>query len=275
MRITNNLQAANTQKKYQITNNAVAKSQKKLASGLKINQAGDDAAGLAISEKMRSQIIALNKGSQNVQDGISLVQTAEGGLSQTQSALHRMRELAVQSASDTNTPEARAALNAEFRQLAAEVGDVAAQTTFNSSGVLDGTFSAATGTPLEIQAGANQGDDVAVSIEAMDSQALGIDSLSIASGDDARAAITALDSAINTVSSQRADLGATQNRLEYKMSNLDTSAENLQAAESRIRDLDMAKEMIKFTTNKILSQAGNSMLAQANTSSKSVLNLLR
>ena len=372
MRINNNIMALNTHRQYAVNNSNTAKSTEKLSSGYRINRAGDDAAGLAISEKMRAQIRGLDMASKNSNDAISLVQTAEGALTETHSILQRMRELATQSASDTNDDTVdRAALDAEFTQLKEEIDDIAGKTAFNGKKLLDGTFgSTATidmatseiqpgmqgvtgvsiqgfsagahtitfarpgvattpytatlgttvlsfaqpaagggtvtldfgggqivsiemsshtaesfvgdtldftvaGNSAKIQTGANEGDSLSITISSMTSTALSLSASSIGTQSDAATAITAVNSAINTVSTQRATLGATQNRLEHKINNLDTSSENLQAAESRIRDLDMAKEMTSFTKNNILVQAATAMLAQANQAPQNVLSLLR
>ncbi len=385
MRINNNIMAMNTHRQYATNNNSVSKSTERLSSGLKINRAGDDAAGLAISEKMRAQIRGLNMASKNSNDAISLVQTAEGALTETHSILQRMNELAVQSASDTNEDIDRDALQDEFDALRSEIDDVAKKTTFNNKNLLDGTFGstsqiAATsavkvegggagavtglvsvsfkgfsagagqtivfadnaGNPYsatydgvtvtaantdeartmtldfgggriatfefsdavsedalidstltfdvtneaaKIQTGANAGETLDITINAMTVDALGLDVLNIRTRGEAAVgatpatgatlAITTLQSAINTVSTQRSKLGATQNRLEHKINNLDTSAENLQAAESRIRDIDMAKQMTEFTTQNILVQAATAMLAQANSAPQNVLSLLK
>ncbi len=277
MRINNNLMAMNTHRQLSVNNSNSAKSVEKLSSGFRINRAGDDAAGLAISEKMRAQIRGLNMASKNSQDAISLVQTAEGALTETHSILQRMRELSVQSATDTNDLTVdRLALQAEFDELVKEVDDIADKTSFNGTKLLNGDLAT---TPLTFQTGANAGDELELNIQNMDAQTLalsdGTDAIDISTQTGASAAITLVDTAINTVSTQRANLGAVQNRLEHKIANLDTSAENLQAAESRIRDVDMAKEMMEYTKNNILSQAANAMLAQANQAPQNVLQLLR
>lgn len=274
MRINNNVMALNTHRQYGISNSGLAKSSEKLSSGYKINRAGDDAAGLAISEKMRAQIRGLNMASKNSQDAISLVQTAEGALQETHNILQRMRELAVQAGSDTNENSVdRVALNEEFSQLIKEIDDTASKTKFNDMGLIDGTFAA---TDLTIQTGANKDDTLGIKIAKMDATELQVKNVSIAAnkGVDARAAIETVNNAINTVSTERSKLGALQNRLNHKINNLDTSAENLTAAESRIRDIDMAKEMSNYTKQNILIQASTSMLAQANNSPQNVLKLL-
>jgi flagellin len=268
------MMAVNAQRQLSINQGAGTKSMEKLSSGLRITKAADDAAGLTISEKMRSQVRGLSQASKNSQDGISLIQTAEGGLNETQSILQRMRELAVQSSTDTLQSTDRDALNSEFKALGYEITDIANKTQFNKANVLDGTFTA-----KEFQTGANSGDSLSLTINAMDATTLGVDdsAISIAGTtvSNATAAITALDSALSSVSTERAKLGAAQNRLEYKIKNLDTSSENLQAAESRIRDVDMAKEMVNYTKNDILQQAAQAMLSKANQSPQSVLQLLR
>lgn len=377
MRINNNIMAMNTHRQYAINNDNMAKATGKLSSGLRINSAADDAAGLAISEKMRAQIRGLNMASKNSEDAISLVQTAEGALQETESILQRMRELSVQSASDTNEEVDRDALQAEFTELTAEIDDIASKTSFNGKALLDGTFGSTTsviaastiqvgaqgvasisiegfqtgagqsivfgsggaGTAYtatfdgvqvtgianngnarttildfgegrkvtieltdaaavdeltgdnliftvsagtaQIQTGANEGDVLKLEIGSMKSDAIGTDDgdavsdASIATREDAEGAITILDNAIKDVSTQRANLGAVQNRLEHKISNLDTSSENLSAAESRIRDIDMAAEMTEYTQTSILVQAATSMLAQANAAPQNVLTLLQ
>ena len=381
MRINNNIMAMNTHRQYSVNNNNVAKSTEKLSSGYRINRAGDDAAGLAISEKMRAQIRGLSMASKNSEDAISLVQTAEGALTETHSILQRMRELAVQSSSDTNDGDVdRAALNAEYTALKAEINDIATKTTFNGKKLLDGSFGTTsaidststikvgllgvssislsgfsagtdqeiefaaggsaneysvtfdgttvtaantdgaktisldfgngrtatielsdaaqqddltgssivfdvTGTGAKIQTGANMGETLDISISSMKKEDIGainidgtdytLDTSSIAAQGDASKAIKIVDDAINDVSTQRANLGALQNRLDHKINNLDTSAENLQAAESRIRDIDMAAEMTNFTKNNILVQASTAMLAQANQAPQNVLSLLK
>jgi flagellin len=270
MRINHNISALNTYR--QLSNNGVntSKSLEKLSSGLRINRAGDDAAGLAISEKMRGQIRGLEMASKNAQDGISLIQTAEGALNETHSILQRMRELSVQSANDTNTNADRAELQKEVDALRTEIGRISTDTEFNTQKLLDGTF-----TGKLVQIGANTGQTLSVTINTMGAAALGINALSVATQTGANSAIALIDSAITSVSAERSTLGAIQNRLEHTINNLGTSAENLTAAESRIRDVDMAKEMMEFTKNNILSQAAQAMLAQANQQPQGVLQLLR
>lgn len=363
MRINNNLMAMNTHRQYAINNENVSKSTEKLSSGFRINRAGDDAAGLAISEKMRAQIRGLNMASKNSQDAISLIQTAEGALTETHSILQRMSELATQSASDTNQDDVdREALNSEFTELKNEIDDISSKTTFNKMNLLDGSFGVTvdlatsntdgvagvasikasgkasavytfavasgnlsvsdgtktialgtaashngagkitvaefgieivtgagfTGASLDtthinmsatgggtIQSGANATDTFSFSIGDMSVSGLSLTGSRIDTRANASAAITAVQDAINEVSTQRASLGAYQNRLQHKINNLDTASENLQAAESRIRDLDMAAEMTTFTKNNILVQAATAMLAQANSAPQGVLQLLK
>ena len=359
MRINHNIAAMNTYNKLSANQAATAKSLEKLSSGLKINRAGDNAAGLAISEKMRGQIRGLDQASANAQDGISLLQTAEGGLNETHSILQRMRELAVQSANDTNTDNDRVEMQKEVTQLLGEVDRIAGNTEFNTKKLLNGslggavnqaaasttvlgklgvasvsTTGAAAGTyaitaaagkltmtfggvteeisnssgaqtlnfakfgisittnggyvadagtgnvvitpgSAKLQIGANAGQNMDVSIANMDKAGLGIGAIDISSQAGANSALTTIDTAINTVSSERAKMGAIQNRLENTTNNLTTSSENMSAAESRIRDVDMAKEMMQFTKNNILNQASTAMLAQANQQPQGVLQLLQ
>ncbi|MET3697649.1 flagellin [Bacillus oleivorans] len=270
MRINHNIAALNTYRQLTGNNAAAQSSMEKLSSGLRINRAGDDAAGLAISEKMRGQIRGLEMATKNAQDGISLIQTAEGSLNETHAILQRMRELSVQSANDTNTDADRAELQKEVAALRTEIGRISTDTEFNTQKLLDGSFSAKL-----IQIGANTGQTLSITIGTMGATALGIDALTISSQSGANSAIALLDSAIASVSSQRSSLGAIQNRLEHTINNLSTSSENLTAAESRIRDVDMASEMMEFTKNNILSQAAQAMLAQANQQPQGVLQLLR
>ena len=272
MRIANNIMALNAHRNLMINNTQIGKSVEKLSSGLRINRAGDDAAGLAISEKMRSQIRGLRMASKNAQDGISLVQTAEGALNETHSMLHRLRELAVQAASDTNTDEDRAALQLEVDTLLTEIDDITQRTEFNGMTLLDGSYGS--GNELVIHIGANQGQNLTIAIGNMNASSLGVAGLDISTQSAADAAITTASDALEIVSNQRAELGAIQNRLEYTIANLDNAAENLQAAESRIRDVDMAYEMMAFTKHQILQQASTAMLAQANLAPQSILQLL-
>jgi flagellin len=269
LRVNNNIAAFNAYRNLSTTDGAMSKSLEKLSSGMRINRAADDAAGLAISEGLRSQIGGLKVAVRNSQDGISVVQTAEGALTETHSILQRMRDLAVQAANDgalSDTDKAKA--NAEFDALKSELDDIANKTTFNGTKLLDGSYSS-----KNFQVGSNAGETLSVSVSSMKASDLGA-SGSIATASGASAAITAISTAIGTVSTQRAALGAVQNRLEHKINNLNATVENLTASESRIRDTDMAQEMVAFTRSQILSQAGTAMLAQANQSSQGVLQLL-
>jgi flagellin len=270
MRINHNIAALNTHRQLNSATNAQSKSMEKLASGLRINRAGDDAAGLAISEKMRGQIRGLEQGSRNAQDAISLLQTAEGALNETHDILQRMRELAVQSANDTNVTSDRKALQAEVAELTTEIGRIAKNTEFNTQKLLSGGFAS-----KKFQIGANATQSLTLSINSMTASGLGISGLSISGQGSADTAITTIQTAIEKVSTERSKLGANQNRLEHTINNLNTSSENLTAAESRIRDVDMAKEMMNQTKNSILSQAAQAMLAQANQQPQGVLQLLR
>jgi flagellin len=270
MRINNNIMALNAHRQLKVNSYAQGKSLEKLSSGYRINRAGDDAAGLAISEKMRGQIRGLTKASENAQNGISLIQTAEGALNETHAILQRMRELAVQAANDTNEAADRTAINSELTQLRTEVTRIADNTKFNDKQLLHGNFSNAV-----FLIGANSGETITLSISSMSAGgALSITTISVATTADAQKSITDINSAITVVSTQRASLGAIQNRLEHTIKNLDTAGENLQASESRIRDVDMAKEMMEFTKNNILNQAATAMLAQANQAPQGVLQLL-
>ncbi|WP_096190269.1 flagellin N-terminal helical domain-containing protein [Evansella halocellulosilytica] len=268
MIINNNIPALNTHRQMGINQSAQQSAMEKLSSGMRINRAGDDAAGLAISEKMRAQINGLDQASRNAQDGISLIQTAEGALDETHSILQRMRELAVQSANDTNVEVDREELQKEVAQLQEEITRIADNTEFNTQNLLGGEFE---GT---FHIGANIDQNITISIEDMSAEGLEINDVDIATQEGANTAIETINDAIEAVSAQRSDLGAVQNRLEHTISNLDNASENLSAAESRIRDVDMAAEMMEMTRANILSQASQSMLAQANQMPQSVLQLL-
>ncbi|AMR51888.1 flagellin protein [Bacillus velezensis UCMB5036] len=332
MRINHNIAALNTSRQLNAGSNSAAKNMEKLSSGLRINRAGDDAAGLAISEKMRSQIRGLDMASKNAQDGISLIQTSEGALNETHSILQRMSELATQAANDTNTDSDRSELQKEMDQLASEVTRISTDTEFNTKKLLDGTAK-----DLTFQIGANEGQTMTLSINKMDSESLKVGTTYTAQADGtlksadgkstatwvdettdpdsgevtkaagyyddkgalvgsekleegeklskgidisssakaASSALTTIKTAIDTVSSERAKLGAVQNRLEHTINNLGTSSENLTSAESRIRDVDMASEMMEYTKNNILTQASQAMLAQANQQPQQVLQLLK
>ena len=275
MVVQHNLTAANTNRQLGITTNGLQKSTEKLSSGYKINRAADDAAGLSISEKMRNQIRGLNKASDNAQDGISLVQTAEGALNEVHSMLQRMSELAVQAANGTNATTDRTALNDEVQQLKTEIQRVGSTTQFNKMNILDGGFSAGTKKALQVGANANQTISIAISaLKSVVGSSLTGD-LKISTATNAQSAITTVQSSIEKLSTLRSKLGAVQNRLEHTVANLDNISENTQSAESRIRDTDMAEEMVQYSKNNILQQAGQSMLAQANQANQGVLSLLQ
>ncbi len=270
MVVQHNLTAMNTNRQLGITTSAQAKSTEKLSSGYRINRAGDDAAGLSISEKMRSQIRGLNKASDNAQNGVSLIQTAEGALNESHAILQRMNEIATQAANDTNTTVDRDAIQNEINSLTEELTRISSSTQFNSMNLLDGNFQ-----NKSLQVGALSGQSISISIDQMSASKLSVGSLSVSSFTSAGAAMDAIQTAIKTVSDQRSKLGAIQNRLEHTINNLDTTSENTSSAESLIRDVDMASEMVDYSKNQILSQAGQSMLAQANQSNQGVLSLLQ
>ena len=271
MVVQHNLTAMNSNRMLGITTSAQAKSTEKLSSGYKINRAADDAAGLAISEKMRRQIKGLTQASSNAQDGISCVQTAEGALAEVHDMLQRMNTLAIQASNDTMTSVDRGYLDSEVQALVSEIDRVASTTTFNEQNLLDGSF-----TGKNLQVGAEKGQFIGISIGEMKASAIGINGVSISGTDNtnAQSAISMIKTALASVSKQRSDLGAIQNRLEHTIKNLDNVVENTTAAESQIRDTDMATEMVQFSNAQILAQAGTSMLAQANQSNQSVLSIL-
>ena len=288
MVVQHNLTAMNTNRQLGMVTGAQAKSTEKLSSGYRINRAGDDAAGLSISEKMRSQIRGLNKASNNAENGISLIQTAEGALNEVHSILQRMNELATQGANDVNTSVDRAAINKELSSLSEELGRIQSTTQFNDMNLLDGSFDG-----KYLQVGAKEDQEIEVNITNLATLAantldangslakLGLDNVTGSTGtvddenDQYATAMTKIQADIKAVSGLRSDLGAIQNRLEHTIANLDTTAENTQAAESLIRDVDMASEMVEFSKNNILAQAGQSMLAQANQATQGVLSLLQ
>lgn len=281
MIINHNMNALNAHRNMGINTASAGKSMEKLSSGLRINRAGDDAAGLAISEKMRGQIRGLDQAARNSQDGISLIQTAEGALNETHNILQRMRELAVQATNDTNIGDDRNQIGKEIVELQKEINRIASQTEFNKKKLINGSMSAADGNAsILLQVGANSNQTVKLTIATMTATALGVGSttLSISSKVSATqitAFVDTINTAIDTVSGERAKLGAMQNRLEHTIANVNTSSENLTAAESRVRDVDMAKEMMSFSKNNILQQAAQAMLAQANQQPQGVLQLLR
>lgn len=274
MVVQHNLAAMNTNRQLGITGTGLQKSTEKLSSGYKINRAADDAAGLSISEKMRNQIRGLNKASDNAQDGISLVQTAEGALNEVHSMLQRMSELAVQAANDTNQTVDRDALQQEVEQLQTEIKRVATTTQFNKMNILNGDFDGKT-----LQVGANATQTISITITNLETVvASALDGDTKVGGDknsDAQKSISAIQGSITKLSTLRSKLGAIQNRLEHTVANLDNISENTQASESLIRDTDMAEEMVQYSKNNILQQAGQSMLAQANQQTQGVLSLIQ
>ena len=286
MVINHNMSAMFAQRSQGIQDLKQTKNMEKLSSGERINRAGDDASGLAVSEKMRAQIRGLNQASENAQNGISFIQTTEGYLQETTDIIQRIRELAVQSSNGIYSAEDRMQIQVEVSSLIAEVDRIASTAQFNGMNMLTGRFARPTGEnavtgSMWLHIGANMDQRTQVYIGTMSAMALGIRNvgdesiMSLETPDNANQAIGTLDEALKKINKQRADLGAYQNRLEMTVKGLDIGAENLQASESRIRDTDMAKEMVDFTKNQVLSQAGTAMLAQANQSSQNVLSLLR
>ncbi|WP_426184669.1 flagellin [Microbacterium sp. TWP3-1-2b2] len=279
MQINTNVSALNAYRNLSNTQNDLSKSLEKLSSGLRINRAADDAAGLAISEGLRSQVNGLNVAARNAQDGVSVIQTAEGALTEVHSILQRVRDLAVQAGNDSNNADSRTAIQTEVDQLTSELTRISTSTNFNGIDLLTGA-TAGVGGSLTFQVGAGgvaANDQIVVDLTGADvgAVATAVGALTFDSAANAAAAITAIDTQITSVSSARAELGAAQNRFESTINSLNVSAENLSAAESRIRDTDMAAEMVKYTAANILSQAGTAMLAQANQSTQGVLQLLR
>ena len=265
-----------------ISNDSITKNMEKLSSGERINRAGDDASGLAVSEKMRSQIRGLNQASKNIMNGVSFFQTTEGYLQETTDILQRVRELAVQSANGIYSDEDRMQIQVEVSQLVAEVDRIASQAQFNGMNMLTGRFGQEGGAIMQIQVGANVDQNTRVYIGTMTATSLGLkgaqgseEGISIATPESANLVIATIDEALKNVNKQRADLGAYQNRFEMAAKGVNIAAENTQAAESRIRDTDMASEMVEYTKNQILTQAGTAMLAQANSQSQTVLGLLQ
>ncbi|VYU41782.1 flagellin [Clostridium tertium] len=277
MIINHNMNALNAHRNMGVNNNAAGKSMEKLSSGLRINRAGDDAAGLSISEKMRGQIRGLDQASRNSQDGISMIQTAEGALQETQAILQRMRELAVQASNDTNVTADRTAIGVELTELGKEITRIKDNTQFNEQKILNGDAG-----KVNIQVGANNGQKMeldfttpGINLKDIETAVGSLDKTSIADHAKATALIDKINTQITSVSTGRSTLGAYQNRLEHTIKNLDNASENLTAAESRVRDVDMAKEMMNFSKNNILQQASQAMLAQANQQPQGVLQLLR
>jgi flagellin len=282
MIINHNMSSLYADRVLGISNDNITKSMEKLSSGERINRAGDDASGLAVSEKMRSQIRGLNQASKNIENGVSFIQTTEGYLNETTDILQRVRELSVQSANGIYSDEDRMQIQVEVSQLVAEVDRIASQAQFNGMNMLTGRFSTASDKVMQFQIGANVDQNARVYIGTMTAQSLGLrgaqgsdEQISIASPDQANMAIATVDSALTNVTKQRADLGAYQNRFEMAQKGINIAAENTQAAESLIRDTNMADEIVNFTKNQILTQAGTAMLAQANSQSQTVLSLLQ
>ena len=290
MVVQHNITAMNSNRQLGITTDVQAKSSEKLASGYRINRAADDAAGLAISEKMRRQVRGLTQASANAQDGISAVQTAEGALNEVHDMLQRMNELATKAANDTLTSDDRSYIQSEIAALSSEITRTAEATEFNNQYLLDGSF---TGKKLQVGSETTDANEIEINIESLSASSIGVaakektssadapdptsgdDQISVMNHSQAKAALSAVKAALVKISKQRSDLGAVQNRLEHTIKNLDNVAENTQAAESQIRDTDMAEEMVRYSNNNILAQAGQSMLAQANQTNQGVLSLLQ
>lgn len=284
MIINHNMSSMYANRTLGISNDAIMGNIEKLSSGERINRAGDDASGLAVSEKMRSQIRGLNQANRNIENGVSFIQATEGYLQETTDILQRVRELAVQSANGIYSDEDRMQIQVEVSQLVSEVDRIASQAQFNGMNLLTGAFASesASGRVMQFQIGANMDQNARVYIGTMTAQALGLkgaqgtdEQIAISSPESANMAIGTIDNALMTVSKQRADLGAYQNRFEMASKGVNVAAENLQAAESLIRDTDMASEMVEYTKNQILTQSGTAMLAQANSQSQNVLALMR
>ena len=283
MIINHNMSAMYANRQLGITQAEISKDIEKLSSGLRINRAGDDASGLAVSEKMRSQIRGLNQAERNIQNGVSFIQATEGYLQETQDILHRLRELSVQSANGIYSDEDRMQIQVEVSQLVDEVNRIASHAQFNGMNLLTGAFAqdSAVGRVMQLQVGANMDQNKQIFVGTMTALALGLQniqgeegSITIATPEEANQAIGTVDAALKLVSKQRADLGAYQNRFEVAAQGVAIAAENLQAAESRIRDADMASQMVSYARNSILSQSGVAMLAQANVGSQAALKLL-
>jgi len=273
--INNNLAANNTYRSLNATQNDLSKSLEKLSTGLRINRAGDDAAGLSISEGLKSQVTGSAQAARNAQDGISVIQTAEGALTEVHSILQRVRDLAVQAGNDSNNADARTAIKAESDALGDELTRIGDSTNFNTIKLLDGSASALT---FQVGAGSTAAEDqIVVDLSGADISTLGatVKALTFDTAANALASVGSVDTEIKSISTERSNIGAVQNRLEHTIKSLNVAGENLQAAQSRIADVDMAQEMVKFTKANILSQAGTAMLAQANQSSQGVLSLLR
>ncbi|MBS7265428.1 MAG: flagellin [Treponema sp.] len=282
MIINHNMSSLYADRVTNISNESIMKNMEKLSSGERINRAGDDASGLAVSEKMRSQIRGLNQASKNIQNGVSFIQTTEGYLAETTDILQRVRELAVQAANGIYSDEDRMQIQVEVSQLVAEVDRIASVAQFNGMNMLTGRFAVEGDSTMQFQIGANMDQNARVYIGTMTASSLGLkgaqggdEQITINSPEEANMTLGAVDAALTQVNKQRADLGAYQNRFEMAAKGINIAAENTQAAESRIRDTDMASEMVEFTKNSILTQAGTAMLAQANNQSQTVLALLQ
>ena len=286
MVINHNMSAMFANRQLGVTGLSLSKDMEKLSSGERINRAGDDASGLAVSEKMRSQIRGLNRASQNAQNGISFIQTTEGYLQETTDIMQRIRELAIQSSNGIYSDEDRMQIQVEISALVSEVDRIASSAQFNGMNMLTGRFARPMGenvvtASMWFHIGSNMDQRMQVYIGTMSATALGIREIgteakiTLATPEDANRAIGVIDEALKKINKQRADLGAYQNRMEYTVKGLNIAAENLQASESRIRDTDMASQMVEFTKNSVLQQAGTAMLAQANSQSQNVLSLLR
>ena len=282
MIINHNMSSLYADRVLNISNDSIMKNMEKLSSGERINRAGDDASGLAVSEKMRSQIRGLNQASRNISNGVSFIQTTEGYLTETTDILQRVRELAVQSANGIYSDEDRMQIQVEVSQLVAEVDRIASQAQFNGMNMLTGRFGQGSDAVMQFQIGANVDQNTRVFIGTMTATSLGLkgmqggdEQITISTPEDANMTLAAVDAALTTVTKQRADLGAYQNRFEMAAKGVNIAAENTQAAESRIRDTDMASEMVEFSKNQILTQSGTAMLAQANSQTQNVLALLQ
>lgn len=281
MIINHNMSSLYADRVLGISNDGIMKNIEKLSSGERINRAGDDASGLAVSEKMRSQIRGLNQASRNIENGVSFIQTTEGYLTETTDILQRVRELAVQSANGIYSEEDRMQIQVEVSQLVSEIDRIASQAQFNGMNMLTGRFASESNDVMQFQIGANMDQSARVYIGTMTAQALGLrgaqgseEAVSISNPESANATLGAVDAALTNVTKQRADLGAYQNRFEMAKKGVDIAAENTQSAESRIRDTDMASEIVQYTKNQILTQSGTAMLSQANSQSQNVLALL-
>lgn len=274
MIVQHNMTALNANRQLGITNTNLSRSTEKLSSGYRINRASDDAAGLSISEKMRGQIRGLKQASTNAQDGQSLIQTAEGAMNEIHSVLQRMRELTVQAKNDTYLSEDRAKIQTEMQQLESEITRIATQTQFNKMNLLNGSYKS-----KQIQVGANDDQTISISITTMTAKKLGVNKIHSAvrkaKGGSIGPQLAKIDAAITTVSEKRSDLGAISNRLDHTIANADNMAENLQSSESKIRDVNMASEMVAYSSMSILQQAGQSMLSHANQATQGVLSLLQ